>query len=373
MGGPAAALPLPVGQHQLERAVGGGGLARPVDQHQRLGGGDGRGGRRQRGVARLRHRERAAGAACLRENARPGRVARRLAQVKAAHAGRPTRQHQRPDHPDRLVRRHHQVRHPVPGQLVDNHRVGAAGEHGQVGQPTAVVGGPHLPRHPVHGAGDPGRPLLADVGLAEPARGDVGRGRRPAVRTAHPRDAGRRQKRRDAGADPARAVDPGERGPAAGEHRRPAVAVPVGERGAGQLGGDPLEQVPGQRRPQAGREVIEHPGRGQQAENLIHCLLADAVRGRRPRHLGRIAGPVEQRHDRGRLAQPGQRPGPPRIDPDLQRVAVPPEGAKSRLQCWSHATNRDRRDRHSGPKRDTSPSVDICRLRQRHRLLGSLA
>ena len=373
MGGPAAALPLPVGQHQLERAVGGGGLARPVDQHQRLRGGDGRGRRRERGVARLRHRERAARAACLRENARPGRVPRRLAQVKAAHAGRPARQHQRPDHPDRLVRRHHQVRHTVPDQLVDNHRVGAAGEHGQVRQPAAVVGGPHLPRHPVDGAGDPGRPLLAYVGRAEPARGDVGRPRSPAVDAAHPRDAGRRQERRDAAADPARAVDPGERGPAAGEHRRPAVAVPVGERGAGQFGGDPLEQVPGQRRPQAGREVVEHPGRGQQAEHLVHRVLADAVGRRRPRHLGRVAGPVEQRHDRGRLAQPGQRPGPPGIDPDLQRVAVPPERPKSRLQCWSHATNRDRRDRHSALKRDTSPGVDTCRLRQRHRLLGSLA
>ena len=236
----------------------------------------------------------------------------------------------------------------MPDQLVDNHRVGAAGEHGQVGQPAAVVGGPHLPRHPVDGAGDPGRPFLAHVGQAEPARGDVGRGRGPAVHAAHPRDAGRGQERRDAGADPARAVDPGERGPAAGQHRRPAVAVPVGERGAGQLRGDPLEQVPGQRRPQAGREVIEHPGRGQQAENLVHRVLADAVRRRRPRHLGRIAGPVEQRHDRGRLAQPGQRPGPPGVDPDLQRVAVPPERPKSRLQCWSHATNRDGEDRHSG-------------------------
>ena len=120
------------------------------------------------------------------------------------------------------------------------------------GSRPAVVGGSHLPRHPVDGAGDPGRPFRAHVGQAEPARGDVGRRRGPGVQAAHPRDAGRRQERRDAGADPARAVDPGERGPAAGEHRRPAVAVPVGERGAGQLGGDPLEQVPGQRRP-AGR------------------------------------------------------------------------------------------------------------------------
>jgi hypothetical protein len=216
------------------------------------------------------------------------------------------------------------MRHAVPHQLVENHRVGPAGEHRQVGQPPAVVGGPHLARHPVHGAGDPGRPLGAHVGHPEPARGDVGRDRGPGVQAAHPRDAGSGQERRDAGADPARAVDPGERGPAAGQHRRPAVAVPVGEGGAGQLGSNPLEQVARQRGPQAGREVIEHPGRGQQGEHLVDRVLADAVRRRGPRHLGRVAGPVEQGDDRGGLAEPGQRPGPPGIDPDLQRVAVPP-------------------------------------------------
>jgi hypothetical protein len=229
----------------------------------------------------------------------------------------------------------------VPHEVVEHHRVGPAGEHRQVGQPPAVVGGSHLARHPVDGAGGPGLPFRAHVGQAEPARGDVGRGRGRGVQAAHPRHAGRGQQRRDAGADPARAVDPGERGPAAGQHRRPAVAVPVGERGAGQLRGDPLEQVPGQRRPQAGREVIEHPGRGQQAEHLVDRVLADAVRRRGPRDLGGIAGPVEQRHDRGRLPQPGQRPGPPGVDPDLQRVAVAPERSQSRLQCWSHGANRD--------------------------------
>ena len=41
MGRPAAPLPLPLGQHQLERPVGGRRLSRPVDQHERLGGGEG--------------------------------------------------------------------------------------------------------------------------------------------------------------------------------------------------------------------------------------------------------------------------------------------------------------------------------------------
>jgi hypothetical protein len=87
MGGPAAPLPLPVGQHQLERSVDGGRLADPVDQRERLRGREGGGRRREHGVASLRNRDRAAGAPGLREDARPGRIARRLAEVHAAHAG----------------------------------------------------------------------------------------------------------------------------------------------------------------------------------------------------------------------------------------------------------------------------------------------
>jgi hypothetical protein len=216
------------------------------------------------------------------------------------------------------------MRHALAHEVGQHHRVGPAGEHGQVRPAAVVVGGLYLPRHPVHRPGGPDRPFRADVGEAEPARSDVGRDRDPAVHAAHPRDAGCRQERRDAGAHPARAVDPGEHRPATGKHRRPAVAVTVGERGAGELGGDPLEQVPRQRRPQAGGEVVEQPGRGQQAEHLVDRGLADAVRRGGLRHLGGVAGPVKQRHDRGRLAQPGQRAGSPRVDPDLQRVAVPP-------------------------------------------------
>jgi hypothetical protein len=113
MGRPAAPVPLPVRQHHLERPVGGGRLAGPVDKRERLRGRQRGGRRRQRGVARLRLGERAASTAGLREDDRPGRIAGRLAQVHAAHAGRPPGQHQRPDHPDRLVRLHHQVRHAV--------------------------------------------------------------------------------------------------------------------------------------------------------------------------------------------------------------------------------------------------------------------
>jgi hypothetical protein len=289
MGRPAAPVPLPVRQHHLERPVGGGRLTRPVDERERLRGRQRGGRRREHGVARLRHRERTAGAARLRENGRPGRVPGRLTEVHAARAGRPPGQDERPDHPDRLVRVHQQVRHPVAHQLGDHHRVGPAGEHGQLGQPAAVVSRARLPRHPVDRAGDPLRPARPHIGGAEPARGDVGRRCQPGVGAAHPGDTGRREERRDAGADPARAVDPRECRPAAGEHRRAPVAVPVGQRRAGQLGGDPLEQVPGQGGPQAGREIVEHPGRGQQAEHPVHRRLADAVgRGGR-QHLGGIA------------------------------------------------------------------------------------
>ena len=265
MGRPAAPVPLPVRQHHLERPVGGGRLARPVDERERLRGRERGGRRREHGVACLRRGERAAGAARLREDDRPGRVPCRLAEVHAARAGRPPGQDERPDHPDRLVRVHQKVRHAVAHQLGDHHRVGPAGEHGQIGQPTAVVGGADLPRHPVDRAGDPGRLAGAHIGGAEPAGGGVGRRRQPGVQAAHPGDTGRRQERGDAGAHPARAVDPRERRAAAGEHRRPAVAVPVGQRRAGQLGGDPLKQVPGQGGAQAGREIVEHPGGGQQA------------------------------------------------------------------------------------------------------------
>ena len=302
MGRPPAPVPLPVRQHHLQRPVGGGRLAGPVDERERLRGreGGGRGG--EDGVARLRCGERAARPARLREDGRPGRVTGGPAEVQAARAGRPPGQHQRPDHPDRLVRVHQQVRHPVAHQLGDHHRVGSAGEHGQIGQPTAVVGRPGLPRHPVDRAGDPGRPAGAHVGGAEPARGGVGGRRHPGIGAAHPGDTGRREERGDAGADPARAVDPREHRAAAGEHRRPAVAVPVGQRRASQLGSDPLEQVTGQRGPQASREVVEHPGGGQQAEHPVHRRLADAVRRRGRHHLGGVARPVEQAHDRRRLA-----------------------------------------------------------------------
>jgi hypothetical protein len=283
MGRPAAPVPLPVRQHHLQRPVGGGRPAGPVDERERLRGRERGRRRRQHGVARLRRGERAAGAARLRENDRPGRIPCRLAEVHAARAGRPPGQDQRPDHPDRLVRVHQQVRHAVAHQLGDHHRVGSAGEHGQIGQPTGVVGGAGLPRHPVDRAGDPVGPARPHISGAEPARGGVGRRRQPGVGAAHPGDTGRREEGGDAGAHPARAVDPRERRAAAGEHRRAAVAVPVGQRRAGQLGSDPLKQVPGQGGAQAGREIVEHPGRGQQAEHPVHRRLADAVRrgGRR--------------------------------------------------------------------------------------------
>jgi hypothetical protein len=185
---PAAPVPLPVRQHHLESPVGGGRLAGPVDERERLRGRQRGGRRREHGVARLRRGERAAGAAGLREDDRPGRIPGRLAEVQAAGAGRPPGQDERSDHSDRLVRVHQQVRHVGAHQLGDHHRVGTAGEHGQIGQPTAVVGRAGLPRHSVDRAGDPCGPARAHVGGTEPAWGGVGRRRQPGVGATHPGD-----------------------------------------------------------------------------------------------------------------------------------------------------------------------------------------
>jgi hypothetical protein len=149
-------VPLPVRQHDLERAVGDGRLAGPVDERERLRGRQRGGRRRQHGVARLRLGERAARAPGLGEDGRPGRIPARLAQVHAARAGRPPGQHQRADHPDGLLRVHQQVRDAVVHELGQHHRVGPAGNHRQIWPAAAAVGGLDLARHPVDGPGDPG-------------------------------------------------------------------------------------------------------------------------------------------------------------------------------------------------------------------------
>ena len=154
---PAAPLPLPVGQHHLERPVGGGRLAGPVDERERLRGRERGGRRREHGVARLRHRERAArrrrpGRGCA---ARPGRGP---SCSGPGSARRPTGRGRTsgPTTPIASSACTTRCGTPVPHELGEHHRVGSAGEHRQVGQPPAVVGGAHLARHPVDGAGDPG-------------------------------------------------------------------------------------------------------------------------------------------------------------------------------------------------------------------------
>jgi hypothetical protein len=323
VGWPAAAVPLPVRQHDLECRPGRGRGARPVDEGERLRG-------RQR-----RRRSREHGVACLGpgggitvarlgEDPRPGRVTGRLAQVDAAGAGRPARQHQRPYRADCLLRPRQQVRHPLAGQCGQQHGIGPPRDHRQVRPPPGVISRARLRCDPLHRPRHPGRPAGADVGRPQAGRGDVGRVRRRRVYAAHPCDPGRGEERGDAGAHPPGPVDAGERGPAAREHRRPAVAVPVGQRGAGQFRCQPVSQIVRQGRPQAGREVVEHPGRGEQPDHPVDDLRADPVRLGGPHHFGRIPRPVEQAHHRGRLAQPGQRPRPPRVDADLDGVSFPP-------------------------------------------------
>jgi len=236
---PATPLPLPVGQHHLERPVDGGGLAGSIDERQRLPRRESRGRRHEHGVAGLRHGGRAACATGLGEDDRPCRVPRRPAQVKAAHAGRTPGQDERPDHTDRLVPGGHQVRHAAAHELGEDNRVGPAREHRQVGHPAAVVGGPHVRRHAADGPGDSGGLARPDVGGAEAGRRGVRRARYPRRQAAHPGDPRRGEQRGDARAHATRAVHANERRAAAREHGRAPVAVAIGERGTGQLGGKP--------------------------------------------------------------------------------------------------------------------------------------
>ena len=338
MGRPAAAVPLPVRQHDLQRRPDRGRGDDPVEERQRLGGRQRRRGGGEHRVARLRRGCRTA-VAGLGEDQRPGRVAGRLAQVDAAGAGRPAGQHQRADRSDRLVRPRQQVGHPLPGQPGQQDRVGPPGDHRQVGPPPDVVGGARLRRHPPHRPRHRGRPPGTDVGRPQAGRGDVGGARRRRVDAAHPGHPGRGEERGDARAHPAGPVDAGERRPAARQHRRPAVAVPIGERGAGQLGRQPGPQVVGQRRPQAGREVVEHPGRREQPDHPVHDFRPDSVGLGRPHYLGRVPRSVQQAHHRRRLAQPRQCPGPSRVDADLDGVPFPPQRPQPGLQRWSHETS----------------------------------
>jgi hypothetical protein len=322
---PAPALPLPAREHQLERPADGGRRDAAVDERERLRGRQGGGGGGEDRVAGLR-RGRRVGRARLGEDPRPGRVAVGLPQVEAAHAGRAAGQHERADHPDRLLGADHQVRHPVPHQRGDQHRVGPAGDHREVGRAAGVVGGAHLGRDPVHRAGRPAAPGRADVGGAQARGGDVRRFRRGAVQAAHPGDPGRGQEGRRAGAHPARAVDAGERRPPPGQHRRAAVGEAVRERRARHLGAEPSAQVGGQGGARLRGEVVEHARRGEQPGDPVHVPLGDAEVPGGARHRGHVPGPVEQVHHAQRLAEVGvQGPGAARVDADLERFPVPPQ------------------------------------------------
>jgi hypothetical protein len=265
---PGAALPLPVREDQLKRRVSGGWAAGPVEVHERLR--RRQGGRRggEHGIAGLGRGGRVAGAG-LGEDPGPGGIAVRLAQVHAAHARRAAGQHERADHADRLVRAHHQVRHPVPGQRGGQQRVRPAGEHHEVRLAAGIVHGAHLGRDPVDGTGDARGPACPGIVHPDARRRDVRGLRRPVVRAAHPRHPGRREERRDAGADPARAVHPHVSRPPPGQHRRAAVGVPVCEGGARHLRAGPPAQVVGQRRAQVGGKVVEQARRGQQPDHAV--------------------------------------------------------------------------------------------------------
>jgi hypothetical protein len=234
---PAAPLPLPVGQHHLKRPVGRDRRAGPIDEHERLPGREGGGRGHEDGVTGLGHGGRAASAPGLGQDQRPGRILGRLAQVQAAHAGRTAGRDQRSDDPDGLVTVDHQMRHAVAHELSEHNRVGSAGEHRQIGHSPAVIGRSHVRRHPADGPGDPGGLARAHVGGAETTRRGVRRARHPRPQAADPGDARRGEQRGDARANAISAVDPHERRAAAREHGCATVAMAIGKRGTGQLGG----------------------------------------------------------------------------------------------------------------------------------------
>ncbi len=330
---PGPATPLPVRQHQLERAVRGRRhRPRPIQKRQRLRGGQGCGHRGQHGVTRLRP---GPGEGGLGQDLRPQRVGLRLVQIHAVQAGRTTRPYQRSHHPDRLAGPQRQVRHPVPDQLAGQPGQRHPGEDHQV-RNRAVVHGRNLGGGPGDRPGGARLPGRAQVGQDQPGRRQIGRRRRLRVGAADVADAGGGQETGHARARPPRAVHPDVGGPPPGQHPRPAVPVRVGQRGGGQFRGQPGPQRRGQRGVRPGREVVEHPGRGQYREHPLGRCGRHAVALGGCDHRVAVPAPVEQAEHGRRLLQPGHRHRSPRIHPELERVPVPPHRQQSRLQCWPH-------------------------------------
>ena len=339
---PGPAPPLPVGQDHLQRPVRRH-RRRPVaprcpgavDERQRLRRRHGGGHGGQHRVARLRLD---AGEGGLGENLRPLRVTLRLTQVHAPQTRRTTRPHQRSDHPDRLAGPQRQVRDAVPHQVLGQVRQRQLGEYHQV-RYGAVVAGPDLGRRPRDRAGrsfGPGRAQIRQVqpgGARSAGSGGLGVGAGDVPDTGGGEEAGH------ARAGPARAVHPDERGPPAGQDPGPAVPVRVSQRRGGQFRGEPSPQLAGERGVQPGREVVEHARGRQRREHPVGRLRRDAVRLRRGDQALAVPAPVQQADHGRRLpqpAEPAERNRPPGVQPELDRVPVPPQRQQPGLQRWSH-------------------------------------
>jgi len=126
---------------------------------------------------------------------------------------------------------------------------------------------------------------------------------------------------------------------APGQSLGATVGVPVRQRCGSQFGREPGPHPGGERTVAAGRAIVERSGRGQQGEHPVRGNGVHAEIAGRGEHLMPVPAAVEQAQQAGGTPHPGQRDGPPRVDPDLHRVPVPPYGLQARFQRWSHKEN----------------------------------
>jgi hypothetical protein len=123
------------------------------------------------------------------------------------------------------------------------------------------------------------------------------------------------------------------------EGSRAAIAVPVCQGRGGQFGGEPHTQLPRQHPVCASREIVQSAAGREQGEHPLGKLRRDAAITCRRYHLGAVAASVEQTDHPRCFAHAGERHGAARIDPDLQGVAIPPDGKQTWFERWPHSAS----------------------------------
>ena len=126
-----------------------------------------------------------------------------------------------------------------------------------------------------------------------------------------------------------------------GEGPGPTVGVPVCQGRGGELGCQPRAQPRREGVVGAGRDVVERPAHGQQAEYPVRRRGVHPQIAGSGEDLAPVAAAIKQAEQPGRTAHACQRDGPAWIDTDLHRVAITPDGQQSRFQRRSHNRNAD--------------------------------